>query len=226
MPSPEKNILALDMAKQTGFALSNSTCIATWAHKYDDDLGVAASQFENEISGLIRLNCCGYIYAEAPVPAAGKTTQAVLLRHLGMHVILRKVCFSTGTPLTFVRCDEWRKFFIGRARAPKEIKSSYLRRKWLKQAVKEECNRRGWFPETDDAADALGILSFALSGEGTSCVDAAGSRASSREGKTKETHAGKRKGSAAAQGKSASKRNSKAAILQPPEHKGCVGAQL
>lgn len=58
----------------------------------------------------------------------------------------------------------WRKSFVGRSMAPKEVVGSDLRRKWIKDAVLDKCRERGLNPETDDVADAIGIMFWAMNG--------------------------------------------------------------
>lgn len=62
---------------------------------------------------------------------------------------------------------QWRARFLGKderaeIRNLTEANTEARRKEW-KRAVTLECTRRGWFVETDDEADALGILDFVLS---------------------------------------------------------------
>ncbi|KAB2728234.1 hypothetical protein [Brucella anthropi] len=63
-----------------------------------------------------------------------------------------------------VTTSSWRKAFIGVIKAPKEIKDTNERRKWIKDKVMEECHRRGLKPVDDNCADAIGILFWLVTG--------------------------------------------------------------
>jgi hypothetical protein len=58
--------------------------------------------------------------------------------------------------------DDWRSHFVGFCRAPKHL-SPNERRKHLKSAAMDACAARGWPVETDDEAEACGILDYVLS---------------------------------------------------------------
>lgn len=83
-----------------------------------------------------------------------------MLRSFGMCVIVHGLCRNLGIPCYEVPADEWRKAFIGRARAPKldnggrPIKDG---RKWLKNQVVEQCRLEGINVPNDDAGDAVGV---------------------------------------------------------------------
>lgn len=55
---------------------------------------------------------------------------------------------------------QWRKAWLGSARAPKGLVKEQSR-KWLKQKSVEAAVARGWLVDNDNLADALGILAYA-----------------------------------------------------------------
>lgn len=83
-----------------------------------------------------------------------------MLRSFGMCVILCGICRNLGIPCHEVPADEWRKAFIGRARAPKTDNAGRKitdGRKWLKNQVVEQCRMEGIKVPNDDAGDAVGV---------------------------------------------------------------------
>jgi hypothetical protein len=61
--------------------------------------------------------------------------------------------------------DTWRSSFIKATKAPKEVGAGLedddrieARRVWLKNRVLEECHKRGLKPESDNDADAIGMM--------------------------------------------------------------------
>jgi uncharacterized protein YjeT (DUF2065 family) len=83
-----------------------------------------------------------------------------MLRSFGMCVILCGVCHNFGIPCHEVPADEWRKAFIGRARAPKTDNAGRKipdGRKWLKNQVVEQCRLDGIIVPNDDVGDAVGV---------------------------------------------------------------------
>jgi hypothetical protein len=59
-----------------------------------------------------------------------------------------------------VRCDDWRKTFIGVSRKPKWVEGRA--RDVLKELAVDECTRIGWDVSKDDEADALGVMVHGL----------------------------------------------------------------
>lgn len=52
-----------------------------------------------------------------------------------------------------VAIDDWRMHFLGFKKGGREL---------LKAAAMDACNRRGWKPQNDDEAEALGVLDYGL----------------------------------------------------------------
>jgi len=85
--------------------------------------------------------------------------------------IVELYCAVKGLPAPIkVSVGSWRKAFIGRSKAPKEVgadqfdddKASLARRKWIKAETVLECRRRNFKVTDDNQADALGILFWFL----------------------------------------------------------------
>jgi hypothetical protein len=59
-----------------------------------------------------------------------------------------------------VRCDDWRKTFIGVSRKPEWVEGRA--RDVLKELAVDECARIGWIVSNDDEAEALGVMVHGL----------------------------------------------------------------
>lgn len=161
-------ILALDLALCTGWARSLGPDASTYgSQRFSGALGTRALQFEDWLKVSIHEGCVESIAIEAPVPVRGTTNLDTLAWLLGAHVIVRKVAVEFDKRLIIVGVGTWRSFFIGFAHAPKKdpftgrpLITSHIRRAYLKAATIKECKKRGFDPHDDNAADALGILTY------------------------------------------------------------------
>lgn len=61
--------------------------------------------------------------------------------------------------LLAVQPQQWRKLFLGALPKPDGV-VPHVWRKTLKEAAVSQCHIRGWTVESDDEADALGIMTF------------------------------------------------------------------
>jgi len=83
---------------------------------------------------------------------------------IAMADAVRYLCSAKrGHPVTFelVTTQQWRPEWIGAVQPPKGL-VSHQKRKWLKDRSVEAAATRGWLVESNDAADALGILSYCV----------------------------------------------------------------
>lgn len=81
--------------------------------------------------------------------------------------VVLEFCGTHGVKPSEPTVVEWRSRFLGKdgtmaIREGETRANTDARRKEWKRAVTIECSRRGWFVETNDEADALGILDYAL----------------------------------------------------------------
>lgn len=109
----------------------------------EDDLEIV---LESEAYGARRSE------ASAQMSAGWLTTLEIMCERRGL-----------SYPRT-VTTTSWRSAFIGVTQAPKDIKDTNKRRKWLKDAVMAECQRRKLQPKDDNSADALGIMFWMIQG--------------------------------------------------------------
>ena len=86
---------------------------------------------------------------------------------IGMADCVRHLCAEKGQPITFelVTTRQWRVPWLGNEEPPKGLVKQQ-RRAWLKEKSLAACHARGWMVDCDDVADALGIMTFAIT-----CLD-------------------------------------------------------
>lgn len=102
------------------------------------------------------------IYLEMEAISANRNEASAKLAG-GWLATVELICERKGWMLpTDVPIASWRKAFIGRSMAPKEVVGTDPRRKWLKDTVLSACRSRGLSPEDDNAADAIGIMFWAM----------------------------------------------------------------
>lgn len=128
------------------------------------------------------------IYLEMEAISANRNEGSAKLAG-GWLATLELLCERKGWGQPFdVPIASWRKAFIGRSVAPKEVVGTDMRRAWIKDAVLKECAERGLTTDDDNAADAIGILFWAMN-DGQAVRDAAKEQ---RKQKQKEKRAQKK----------------------------------
>jgi hypothetical protein len=80
---------------------------------------------------------------------------------LGQAAVATYLCGLRGQEIDYslVTPGQWRPKFIGAQKPPEGI-PRHQRRKWLKDKARDACAKRGWLVDSDDEADALGILAW------------------------------------------------------------------
>ncbi len=163
------NLLALDLASCTGFARQNDhePQPEYGSHRFKGAIGSRALAFEDWLICNVHDDRVTHIAIEAPVPVMGNTNLDVLIWLYGAHTIVRKLAAKNNMRIAIVNVGTWRSFFTGHARAPKHdpktgelLETPNNRRKWIKQATILECRSRGLDPLDDNAADAIGLLTY------------------------------------------------------------------
>lgn len=141
-------ILALDIAKTTGWAISKGeTTIVSGSIKFTQtDFGELAFAFKKWISGKLDRERPDLVAYEAPVVKHAHA--AKILIGLSWMVVL--ACQERGIPCVSVNNTSVKKFFVG-AVCGKDTKP---------YPVTVEAERRGHCPQTTDEADAIAILYY------------------------------------------------------------------
>ena len=159
-------ILALDIATKTGWAIGRpgNGLVASGVMtlpKTGNDIGCFIASYAAWLHKNIKENLITDVVFETPI-MPGVTNVMTLRKLYGLTGRTEEICLDHT-----IRCRErhmqsWRKHFLGRASAPKEIKGKEQRRKWLKDECILKCRLRGWFPRDDNEADALGLMDCVL----------------------------------------------------------------
>ena len=147
-------VLALDLARSTGWAAGHPCGQPTWGTLKLDaaDEATRFLQLVTRVRTLIQEHEIDHLIVEAPY--VGKLAKASSLTPLLGYRACAMVAAKTLDRLTyFVEASVWRKHLIGHGGGTRQE---------AKTAVIERCRWRGWAPKNIDEADALGILDYRL----------------------------------------------------------------
>lgn len=159
-------ILALDLATRLGWACGSLDPTPTSygvfvLPKTKEDLGRFAQAYRDWFTAALdELEPTEVIYESPFLP---KTTGVTTVRKLsGLTFVTELITSDRKIPVREANNWDVRDHFVGARMAPRSIPQDQ-RRKWIKDKVMAECARRGFRVAGDDDADALALLSFALS---------------------------------------------------------------
>lgn len=158
--------IALDPApRNTGYAIGDADVkvpvfgklsLASWG----DEEGDRLLAFGRRLTDLCRKYSVTHIFREQLPP--GITQNSTTYQHQVMVLgEIARVAAKLALPCAVVLIADWRTRFLGTARALPGLKGDHGR-KWLKEQSIAACARRNWFVEDPDAAEACGILDYAL----------------------------------------------------------------
>jgi hypothetical protein len=85
------------------------------------------------------------------------TTFKTIYSLCGFATAIAWACDDAEIPCVGIAMQTWRSEFGVATQAPRRIKSATERRKWVKDQTVARCQRLGFSPEDDNAADAIGI---------------------------------------------------------------------
>ncbi len=169
---PTKHYLALDQAKtKCGFAfgslgmeapLSGVLQLPSVGRRH----GVLMAHFRDWLATNIHVYHVEKVIYEVPFGGRDLETFAVVNKLLG---VIELACEDAGIICCCATSHEWRKRFLGASQPPKRLfagmtkgRAQRARRDTLKLAAMATCAYHGWKVETDDAAEACGLLDFLL----------------------------------------------------------------
>jgi hypothetical protein len=99
------------------------------------------------------------VAVEAPIlPRGGSIKSRLVL--FGIRAQILSVAHRRGARVIEPTVSEWRKHFIGVTQAPKDIKGTENRRRWIKGVAIRKVASLGWGAVGADEADAIGILDY------------------------------------------------------------------
>lgn len=161
--------LAVDVATATGWAFwqpgMERPHHGTWKLPGGADaIGEKCVALHRKLADLHSFSPFDRVYMEAAIQPGGlqgfTNVQTVhLLVGLCSHV--ESFCSAYGLRCRQVPNSSWKKHFFGRGVRGK------MDSKAFKQMSMAQCHALGWFPDTIDAADSLGILDYAIHLSGT-----------------------------------------------------------
>lgn len=124
-------------------------------------IGGTCSKLHRELHAIHKLTPVEFCWIEKPLTAAqihGNTNADALFILAAIAAHAHSFAYAmgwSGQGCREVNIASWRKHFIGSQKRG-------TKRTTLKQLTMERCRQFGWTPRTDDEADALGILDYAL----------------------------------------------------------------
>jgi hypothetical protein len=128
--------------------------------RWGDLEGARLCKFEDWLSTTLKENDVTHVFYEAPVNIAMKSFDITSKQSMQIGAI-HMAAFRCRTKILQVTPLDWRKRFLGFTK-PVGVTGDKVRPELKKLAVKA-CVQRGWYIESDDVAEALGILDFGLS---------------------------------------------------------------
>lgn len=128
-------------------------------------MGRRFALLEGEVRRVISTYEIDEVFTEAPWVTRDPTKldARALALSFGFQASIAMACEKEGLGvdrLHSIPPDEWRRMVLERTKAPKEVKGSNERRKWLKNAALTECQIRGWTVTNHDAAESALLWEF------------------------------------------------------------------
>jgi len=112
----------------------------------------------NLIVDLIRGNAITDVYVEKPVMSSATMSFDALVTLYGYATVVGLASAMTGASCAFIPIQTWRGQIGAPTSAPKQVKGTDARRKWLKAAIMQHIARVfGIETDDDNAAEAVGI---------------------------------------------------------------------
>jgi Holliday junction resolvasome RuvABC endonuclease subunit len=151
-----KGILTLDLSTKTGWARWRpGEPVRHGVHRLPStgpDVGRFLVAFDDWFRPFLRLEDPAWVVFEAPILTAGMTNIDTARKLMSMAAFVEVICRRADVAYREVNNASVRKHFCGTGRARD--------RKELKQRMMDACAVRGWQPQDDNAADALGVLDY------------------------------------------------------------------
>lgn len=157
-------ILALDLATTSGWARWRPG-LATPAHGIlrlprppkgmsdtaaGVEIGKFVAKYRDWLTDMLTADRPDWVVFEAPY-VDEKTHQDTARKLLGIAVVTELVCHDVAVAAFEVNNAKVRTHFI---------RGAFLKSDVVKRLTIEECERRGWSPDDDNAADALAVLDY------------------------------------------------------------------
>lgn len=112
---------------------------------------------EDWVREMIRANGLEKVYCEDPIAALGQGSFESRMALMGYCNAIGMACHREGIQSVRIPSATWRSEFKVPTQAPKKIKGSAERRKWVKGETIARCQKLGFTVTDDNAADAIGM---------------------------------------------------------------------
>lgn len=145
-------ILALDLARQTGWAVGVPRGQPTYG-TFKLDAARDETRFlqvVRRVRDLISAHGVTEVVFEQPFIGT-RMAQSALMPLFGYRASAMIAAENAGLPISSVTPSTWRKHFVGTGGG---------KRAEVKAGVLDKCRWRGWNPRTEDEADALGLWDY------------------------------------------------------------------
>lgn len=157
--------LALDQSTKMGWAIGSTDGsrpvfgVETFSTRGSDE-GPLWLAYEKWLDNVIFEQRIGAIFFEQTFlpPNSGFDSR---YKQFGFTIITQLVAARAAIPAKQILISDWRGRFIGTSRAPAGLKGDHARR-WFKDQALKGAAERGWYTDSHDAAEALGILDYGL----------------------------------------------------------------
>jgi Holliday junction resolvasome RuvABC endonuclease subunit len=138
-------ILSLDIASETGWAISNEE-YGTWMFKTmkDESMGMKLIRFKAKLNEFYSINPFDIVVYERP---AGRHTHAII-HQSKLIAILESFCVENGIEYKAYSASHIKKFATGKGNAGKQLMVDYAKIKY------------GYDGKNDNEADALHLLNL------------------------------------------------------------------
>lgn len=161
-------VLGLDQAPRfTGFCYGEpGSERPRWGTKEFSDFGNNEVPLMEEVEGwftnLVKSSGAQVVYFEEIFVNTKRVNLPVTFKQCAVVNIIQLTAKRLGLDYWQTDIDEWRKLFIGRARAPKGVLKPG---EWCKEQAKIVCLKRNWLVDDDHAAEAIGIWNWGCARE-------------------------------------------------------------
>lgn len=154
--------LGLDLATKTGWAhwapgeARPRSGVLKLRRSDPDEIAPDLERLRQHLSDLHAISAITSVWYEAPIMTRVDKLRTVQLL-LGLANMVEWWCFKLDIPCRQAEMRDWRKHFTGITTGGRDV---------LKQAAIDACRLRGWAVDSDDEAEALGVLDYGLACRG------------------------------------------------------------
>lgn len=140
----------------------------SWGKDEGDHLNRVSNWLDEQLANY-RFEACFYEAVFISTIGGGKGGTDAIRAKIMLEGEILKFAARHKLKVFDVPLQSWRSRFLGATQAPPHYRQKpEMARNWLKQRAIKACAERGWLTDSDDEAEALGILDYGLA-----CLDTA-----------------------------------------------------